>query len=36
VLERFQRVELAPNATLERMPSNLILGLKRLPVMVRG
>lgn len=34
VLERFERIELASDRTLERMPSNLILGLKRLPVIV--
>jgi cytochrome P450 len=36
VLERFERVELALDATLERMPSNLILGLKSLPMIARG
>jgi cytochrome P450 len=36
VLERFEGVELAPDTTLERMPSNLILGLRSLPVIARG
>ena len=36
VLERFEGVELAPNTALERMPSNIVLGLKRLPMVVRG